>query len=278
METVSWTEIEDWLKRLHAPSLPPLIIQTTESYQTLSRLYFMDSLAAHIQQTVKRVQQEAVLEYTALSEQLTHLLHSANVIPLPSAAAKKALADLSKIASDLELSDMRIESFEHAIAARTMAGFAKEQQLESIKEQTASIGSRIRGSQDRQEGLRRLLQDREAAAPIEEQKTREWLRNSQTINQKSAEYQQRLGGMRTEQLRHKVNERGLEFTQIKELDSVVTALVNTVQEKQNEYDGYAALPPDMPLAVLKLEEAKQSLDRLRRECEDAVTKAFGTGR
>ncbi|KAJ2017303.1 hypothetical protein IWW57_001353 [Coemansia sp. S610] len=273
-----WQSLEQWLKQLYAPSQPPLITKDSKTQQQLSQLYLLSQPVHEAQKLVERVQSEATSEYVALSSHIQTILRTAGVsLGDLSTATTKALADMSAIASDLGLSDMRIESFERAVTEATMAGFKREQQLEAIKTQAAAIGRQTRASQERQARLRLLLEERTAAAPIEEQKTREWLRNADIIAQKSGEYRQRLNETEAETDKLRVHERGLEYAQLSQLNASVCTLSDVVQEKQRMNDGYAALPPDISLAHLKLEEAKLALEQLRIECENAAAAAFSSG-
>ncbi|KAJ2883505.1 hypothetical protein H4R27_002713 [Coemansia aciculifera] len=275
---VDWQRLDEWLKRLYAPSQPPLMSKDTKVQLQLSQLYLLDRPAREAEKIVERVQSEATSEYVALASHTQAILQTAGIAlgDLPATTAK-AMADMSAIASDLGLSDMRIESFERAVASATMAGFKRERQLEAIRTQAADISRQTRASQERQARLRQLLEERKAAAPIEEQKTREWLRNADIITQKSSEYKQRLAETEAETNKLQVSQRGLEYAQISQLNAAVGALSTLVQEKQRMNDGYAALPPDISLAHLKLEEAKQALEQLRIECENAAAAAFSSG-
>ncbi|KAJ2354112.1 hypothetical protein GGH92_000247 [Coemansia sp. RSA 2673] len=274
---VDWQRLDEWLKRLYSPSQPPLVSKDAKTQQQLSQLYILDRPVREAQKIVERVQSEATSEYAALASHTQAILQTAGIAlgDLP-ATTTKALADMSALASDFGLADMSIESFERAVAEATMAGFKRERRLEAIRTQTANVGRQTRASQERQVRLRQLLEERKAAAPIEEQKTREWLRNADIIAQKSSEYKQRLAETEAETNKLQVSQRGLEYAQISQLNATVCALSTLVQEKQRMNDGYAALPPDISLAHLKLEEAKQALEQLRIECENAAAAAFST--
>ncbi|KAJ1718040.1 hypothetical protein LPJ61_006918, partial [Coemansia biformis] len=139
-----------------------------------------------------------------------------------------------------------------------------------------AIQRQIQESRERKTRLQRLLDERTKGAPIEEQKAREWVRNADIIAQKSDEYAARLSELTEANRALRAGEQGLEYAQIRDLNAATETLGRAVLEKQSIYDGYAALPPDISLAYLKLEEAKQQRDRLRMECENAVDAAFST--
>ncbi|PIA13721.1 hypothetical protein COEREDRAFT_83320 [Coemansia reversa NRRL 1564] len=275
---VSWEIIDSWLKKLYAPSLPPLIPKNPEMQQRLSQLYYLDFHTNEVHDIAEAVQSEAVREYTALGNLFAEILQAAGITlaGLPPSTSK-ALSELSKVANDLGLADMRAESFERAVAVETMAGFKRQSELDLIQEQTTEVQCRIKHSHERRARIQKLLDERTKAAPIEEQKAREWERNADIVSQKVDEYRERLSSLNTLNNARQVRERGLEYTQIHALDAAVEALRRSVEEKQNAYDGYSALPPDISLAKLKLEEAKQKLEQLRIECEHAVDAAFSTG-
>ncbi|KAJ2831357.1 hypothetical protein J3B01_005366 [Coemansia erecta] len=277
LQSVDWPALEQWLKELYAPALPPMVTKTPQMQHRLSTLLRLHQPILEVQHIVDAVQTEATREYTALSATISDNLQAANITlsSLPSSTSK-ALSELSTTAVDLGLSDMRAESFECAVASQTMQQFKRQTEIDSLNEQTTGLQQKIRSSQNRQAKLRALLEDRRKAAPIEEQKAREWERNAQVVSQKSNEYRERLAELQRAVKESGAEERGLDYDQLKELDTRVEELRATVDKKQNIYKGYEALPPDISLAYVKLEEAKVKLEQLRAECEHAVDAAFST--
>ncbi|KAJ2158531.1 hypothetical protein GGF46_003714 [Coemansia sp. RSA 552] len=272
---VDWESLEGWLKELYAPSLPPLVSKSSAMQQQLSGLYALDGTRREVERVVDAVQQEAVREYTALSAHTAQVLQVAGLSPssLPQTTAN-ALAELSRLASDLGLADMRTESYERAVALDTMAAFRRTSEQESLQTQTDAIHERIRASQRRQQHLRKLLEARSTDALVEEQKAREWERNASVVAQKAGEYRTRLTELERVIAERRAYEHGLEYQQISELDLKVREASERAEQARNACDGYSALPPDIPLAYVKLEEARQNLERLRSECEDAAEAAF----
>ncbi|KAJ2709815.1 hypothetical protein H4R19_004056 [Coemansia spiralis] len=277
-ELADWAALDAWLASLYAPGQPPSVAKDPETQQQLSRLYALDRPVREVHAIVEGVQSEAARDYTALGDQLAVILRTAGLSPsdLPESTAK-ALSELSELGSRLGLGDLRPESFERAVALETMAEFQRQSAIEALRDQTEATQQQIQESRERKARLQRLLDERARTAPIEEQKAREWERNADIIAQKSAEYGRRLAELNAAKRALQVRERGLEYAQIRDLNAAVEVLGQAVAEKQSIYDGYAALPPDISLARLKLEEAKQRCDRLRIECENAADAAFGTG-
>ncbi|KAJ1834995.1 hypothetical protein H4S02_003204 [Coemansia sp. RSA 2611] len=274
---VGWATLDTWLKELYAPELTPMFTKSDDMQRRLSTLYRLHQPIVEIQQIVENVQSEATREYTALSAAIADTLQTAGItVSSLDPSASKALSELSTTASDLGLSDMRIESFECAVASQTMQAFKQQAEIDRLSEQTAALQRQMRGSQSRQAKLRALLEERSKAAPIEEQKAREWERNANVVSQKTQEYRERLAEIQGVIDERRVEERGLEYAQLKELDQRVEELRAAVEYKQNRYRGYEALPPDIPLAYLKLEEARVQLEQLRIECEHAADAAFST--
>ncbi|KAJ1893706.1 hypothetical protein LPJ66_005598 [Kickxella alabastrina] len=276
-EIVDWARLDQWLKSLYTPSLPPLLAnRTVEMQHYLSQLFHIDACIRNAHSIVHRLQSEATNEYQALANQTSDILSHAGLpsttsaLPHPTASA---LAELSKTASNLGLSDMHPESFERAIAAATIDGFKRQTLVHNLVEQTETVHRKTKESRERQRLLRKLLEHRKVAAPVEQQKAREWVRNSQVIAAKTREYERRL-----EELAGMSEERGRvrEYAEVKALDGEVGKLGVAVKGRQLALDGYKALPPDISLAYLKLEEAKMALGRLRVECENAVAAAFGS--
>ncbi|KAJ2403124.1 hypothetical protein GGI23_000203 [Coemansia sp. RSA 2559] len=274
---VDWAVLESWLKTLYAPDLAPLVTKTPALHRQLSQLYCLDSIARAAQTLVMQIQSEATAEYDALSAQLLEILQPARLTPtdLPPSTAK-ALSELSQTAADLGLSNIHIESFERAVAAQTINEFEQRTRIEQARDQRRMVQQRIRASQERQRRLRKTLDARTEDAPVEEQKTREWLRNSAIVAQKTQEYRVRLEELKREEARSPLGE--LEYAEIKKLDATVNELQKDVDERKNACAGYSALPPDIQLAYLKLEEARQTLAQLRVDCENAVAAAFTTSR
>ncbi|KAJ1797545.1 hypothetical protein LPJ59_003070 [Coemansia sp. RSA 2399] len=273
---VDWAVLDNWLKALYAPDLAPLVTKTPALHRHLSQLHRFHSIACEAQALVVQIQSEATAEYDALSAQLLAILQPARLAPtdLPPSTAK-ALSGLSQTAVDLGLSNMHIESFERAVAAQTIDGFEQRARIEQARDQRRMVQKRIRASQERQRRLRKTLDARTEDAPVEEQKTREWLRNSAIVAQKTQEYRVRLDELKREEARSSsLGE--LEYVKIKKLDATVNELQKNVDERKNACAGYSALPPDIQLAYLKLEEARQTLAQLRADCENTVAAAFTT--
>ncbi|KAJ2822683.1 hypothetical protein IWW50_004109 [Coemansia erecta] len=276
-QPVEWPTLDAWLKELYAPALPPMISKTPQMHGRLTTLYRLHQPIREVQRIVADVQSEAAREYTALSANISDTLQAAGItvssLPL---STSKALTELSTIASNLGLPDMRTETFECAVAWQTMQGFKRQTEIDSLHEQMGGLQRQIRSSQGRQKRLRALLEERQRTAAVEEQKAREWERNAQVVSQKSSEYRGRLDELRAAIGERAAEERGLEYEQLRALDARVEGLRQSVAEKQNVYRGYEALPPDIPLAYVRLEEARVKLERLRTECENAVDAAFST--
>ncbi|KAJ1732106.1 hypothetical protein LPJ72_003595 [Coemansia sp. Benny D160-2] len=298
---VGWEVLDKWLKDLYAPDqLPPLVSSSTSTpqlHRELSRLYTTSSIIRESQSIVAQIQAESTVEYTALSARLHKILQPLRLVPADlSPAARDALSGLSQLACELGgVSDLRVETFERAVAARTIEQFENSLRAEKARDQTRALRQKISESQERQRRLRALLDSRQTESAVEEQKTREWLRNSAIVAQKTNEYRARLdqmmaedqeeeeeagraGGRRMVPLR---DTRGgsngvVEYAQIKELDATVNELQGAVDERRAACAGYSALPPDIQLAYLKLEEARQTLEQLRVDCERAVAAAFDT--
>ncbi|KAJ2769004.1 HAUS augmin-like complex subunit 1 [Coemansia nantahalensis] len=274
-EPVDRAALEAWVADLFAPEPPPPVADDSETQQRLRQLYALDRPAREVRAIVEDLQSEVAREYAALGDLLAGILRTAGLSPsdLPEPTAT-ALSNLSEVADRLGLGDLRPESFERAVALETMAAFRCQSEIEALRDRTEATQRQIQESRGRKARLQRLLDERTRAAPIEEQKAREWERNADIIAQKSAEYSRRLDELDAANRALRVRERGLEYAQIRDLNAAVELLGQAVAEKQSVYDGYAALPPDLSLARLKLEEAKQRRDRLRIECENAVDAAF----
>ncbi|KAJ2520041.1 hypothetical protein H4217_002291 [Coemansia sp. RSA 1939] len=296
---VGWEVLDKWLKDLYAPDqLPPLVSSsssTPQLHRELSRLYTTSSIIRESQSIVAQIQAESTLEYTALSARLHKILQPLRLVPADlSPAARDALSGLSQLACELGgVSDLRVESFERAVAARTIEQFENSLRAEKARDQTRALRQKISESQERQRRLRALLDSRQTESAVEEQKTREWLRNSAIVAQKTNEYRARLDQMMAEDQKEEAGRAGgrrivtlrdtrggsngvVEYAQIKELDATVNELQGAVDERRAACAGYSALPPDIQLAYLNLEEARQTLEQLRVDCERAVAAAFDT--
>ncbi|KAJ1843584.1 hypothetical protein LPJ57_009704 [Coemansia sp. RSA 486] len=272
-DIVDWPQLDEWLKTLYAPDAPPVISQrTAETQAQLSQLHHLEKCIRSARSIVQRIQSEATTEYQGLSDQIAAILNTANIsssaLPKPTS---QALSSLSKLASTLALPNMRPESFERAISRMTIDGFRRQTQVSDLRDKRNELLRKTEESRERQRKLVILLDGRKQDSVVEQQKAREWMRNAQVIAHKSEEYEQRL-----EELGRERRKRGElhEYRELKNLDDRVNDLRKDVDDKQRALEGYSALPPDISLAYLKLEEAKQALDQLRIDCEDAVAAAF----
>ncbi|KAJ2726408.1 hypothetical protein GGI07_000546 [Coemansia sp. Benny D115] len=87
------------------------------------------------------------------------------------------------------------------------------------------------------------------------------MRNAKVVAAKTQEYRDRLGELELQKTH--------EYAELKALDAKVSKREAEVREKRKACDAFGELPPDIPLAYLKLEEANNYLAQVRLECEDA---------
>ncbi|KAJ2375679.1 hypothetical protein IW150_002413 [Coemansia sp. RSA 2607] len=266
---LDWPQLDRWLKTLYAPSLPPLLTHTPALQATLTALHTTSTILHSARTLLTNLHHEALAEYQALTHRTTHTLQAAGLSPgrLPE-STHRALASLSHLALTLELSNMHTESFECAVAQQTVSGGRRTRELESLREQRVALGKRAEESRERQRRLRILFASRRTDAVVEQQKAREWRRNAQVIGQKTEEYERRLDELM------RARSRPREYHELRRAADVVAEVQEDVEAKRSAVEGYAALPPDISLAYLRLEEAKQALDRLRANYEHAVSAAF----
>ncbi|ORX67268.1 hypothetical protein DL89DRAFT_55780 [Linderina pennispora] len=252
---IAWETLDHWLRALYRPSMPPAVPHDPPTQQHLSRLYLLDQHMQQIYSIAQRVNALAAKEYLAN-------------LPPATAPIPRALSELSQLAVALDLPDMRLETFEVAVSARTIQGLKRQTQLLQCQERLSKVKAKVQGSLERQQKLRRLLESRRRNVRVEAQKAREWTRNGAIVQAKCQEYKGRLI-----QPKHM---QGLEYKDMRKLDLAVEELSQAVAEKRRIHDGYAALPPDTQLAWLRLEEARQTLMHVRAECERAAERAYGS--
>ena len=98
-----------------------------------------------------------------------------------------------------------------------------------------------------------LLAELEASQALDEEILNEWLHNSQVLERKREEYLDRLE-RQSSQLPVDLND--VRLSSLKSLNAHVRGLVTELQGDEAALASYADLPPDMELAMEKLNEKK----------------------
>jgi len=120
--------------------------------------------------------------------------------------------------------------------------------------------------------LKNILKAYESNEEVNSQKIEEWVANSQMLDNKEKEYEERIltGRTRINNLVPEDSLSLLKFNVLNEIENIISDLNDEIAEKRNKLIIIEDLPSDMALAKLKYAEAKQQLEALRKIREEKV--------
>ncbi|KAJ1906924.1 hypothetical protein IWQ60_011970 [Tieghemiomyces parasiticus] len=115
-----------------------------------------------------------------------------------------------------------------------------------------------------------MLAEAEPVKPAEEQKIREWTHNTQLLARKATEYQTRLDDLVNEYAKRRIEARGLDYPTLQASDTRIRELSDQLRDAMRRLESYQALPPDITLATIKLDEANSALAALEKQREELL--------
>ncbi|CAG8603764.1 7939_t:CDS:2 [Dentiscutata erythropus] len=179
---------------------------------------------------------------------------------------------LATLATILELGDIERSSFLSAIAQLSIDSSHIERQNRDTLRTINSLEISTQEAKLRYHKLREILTNlRRNWDTKEDQKLKEWKRNTTLLDQKAKEYQLKLSRLERQYAAMNIEGGGLRFQDLKSKEEQIEALEKSVKDKTKKLKVYQILPPDVVLAKLQLDVAQQKLAELT-ETRDELLK------
>ncbi|KAJ1653608.1 hypothetical protein IWQ61_006301 [Dispira simplex] len=260
-----WNEVDEWLRRLTTneqlkAECQRHIERTPETLRLLLTLKHRHDATTqtrkHMQQTDHQLQFQYEAEttvYTAILERL-----GITVEDLPHGVLTKVQL-FTELGQTLGVKDYEQSSYQMAIThlkdtlrALQRDVLVTEQRRDDVRRHKHRCNHQLRK-------IKRMLQDAQSLKPSEEQKIQEWSHNARVLTQKTTEYTQREDTLRCNYAGLQVVSRRIDYESLDATNTHIQQLKEQLAAEGEKLASYMALPPDITLAQLRLEEANCNL-------------------
>ncbi|KAJ1985207.1 hypothetical protein H4R34_000166 [Dimargaris verticillata] len=247
--------------------------RTDETLALLELLRDHQSHASANQQLANQFAHHMAQEYETQTTRLAQSLQTTGVslanVPPP---LKDQLEALGRIAVLLDLKDVALSSFQIALCTWCNQYWTQKRTLVELRAQQRRIKQRQQDAQRQLQKVQRVLNQATTVHPMEEQKAREWRHNTRLLGQKTKEYASRVTDLGTIVQAIDPITKHVDYDSLKRSDDRIIELSQQLNQHQDKVNSYMALPPDITLAKLKLEEANGYLTKLKAEREALLAK------
>ncbi|OUM69677.1 hypothetical protein PIROE2DRAFT_2307, partial [Piromyces sp. E2] len=266
--------VEEWLKDLYNGEPVPLYEKNEETYYALSTMMWKSIEQNTLLKITKGdIRNNLKLEYEIKAEKYQRILNSIGInkssLPL---AIKKKLSAMIELIMKYELDNFEIGSLQTAICNNNIKKYNNKQKLKEHEKQIKELQTQKKSLSYNLNLLKKILSEFENNEEVCSQKIEEWISNTQMLDHKEKEYEERILTGRT-RLNNLVPEESLsllQFNVLNEIENIINDLNDEIAEKRNKLMSIEDLPSDMALAKLKYAEAKQQLEALRKIREEKV--------
>ncbi|KAG9300982.1 hypothetical protein G9A89_018934 [Geosiphon pyriformis] len=272
-EEEKWKMEHGWLKKFYKNQPIPLFERNTATASALHQLALLNMQQDAMAKILLENQKIHALEYRAESERIKKNLNAIGIKKEDlSKNSQTALRTLATLGVTLGLGDVERSSYLGALAKLNI-DLSRAERRHAIANETASIiENRTREAKIQNEKIRRVLSNsRRNWDLIEEQKLREWKKNTTLLTQKGREYQDRLTRLETQYSSMNIEDSGVRLDKLKQKEDYVTATEEEVRIKNRKLRTYQNMPPDITLATFQLHEAKERLAELEIKRQELLS-------
>ncbi|KAG4086103.1 hypothetical protein H8356DRAFT_1298032 [Neocallimastix lanati (nom. inval.)] len=269
-----WEKIEEWLKDLYNGEQVPLYEKNEDTFYALNTMMWKSIEQNSLLKITKGdIRENLKLEYEIKAEKYKKILSSLGIsksnLPLP---IKKKLSTMVELVMKYELDNFELGSLQAAICDSNISKFKNKQTIKEQEKQIKELNTQKKSLVYNLKLLKDILTEFESNEEICSQKIEEWISNTQMLDHKEKEYEERIltGKTRINNLVPEESLSLLQFNVLNEIENIIADLNDEIAEKRNKLMSIEDLPSDISLARLKYAEAKQQLEALRKIREEKV--------
>ncbi|CAG8564933.1 10584_t:CDS:2 [Paraglomus brasilianum] len=268
-EHEKWQIIDQWLNDLYKDTPLPLFERNPDTAAALYEMALFNKEQDAAAELVRENRTMHRIEYVEEDKRLQEIL---KVIGISKNDLSKngecAIRTLSSLAITLGLGDVEQSSYFRALAQLNIDSERTQRSRNMTKRTIEEFENQIQEASLRLERLNTNKWDF-----VEEQKLKEWKKNSCLLTRKSCEYGNRLLHLQKQYESMGVEEGGLRIENLKQIEKNVEALGELLETKRQKLQIYQEMPPDLQMAQLKLDHAREALVELR-ETEAELAEAI----
>jgi len=274
IQAKDWEKIEEWLKDLYNGAKVPLYEKNEETFYALSTMMWKSIEQNSLLKITKGdIRKNLKLEYEIKAEKYKEILNSIDInksnLPL---AIKKKLSTMAELIMKYELNKFDLGSVQAAICDSNISKINNKHKIKEQEKQIQELENQKKSLIYNLKLLKSILKIYESNEEVNSQKIEEWVANTQMLDNKEKEYEERIltGRTRINNLVPEDSLSLLKFNVLNEIENIISDLNDEIAEKRNKLISIEDLPSDMALAKLKYAEAKQQLEALRKIREEKV--------
>uniref|UniRef100_A0A8C9FRX3 HAUS augmin-like complex subunit 1 n=1 Tax=Pavo cristatus TaxID=9049 RepID=A0A8C9FRX3_PAVCR len=258
--------ITSWLKKTFENQLVPQVEVNTQSIDPLYALVeYSEERERDVSFLIEDMKQRAA-EYDADAEYLQSLLtESLNLSP--SSLSKEGSAHLKTLVDSamiLETKDTSLTSFFCAISDRSLELHAAESKNKEMEQKLLNLKKKMTATLMLEKQLEEDLEKAKTHLEIEGAKSESRCQNLQFLKDKSEDLRIRIK-IAKEQLAATGLDQSLMHEPLVCLSEKLAGMQEEMEHLKKELECYLDLPPNLPLARVKVEEAKRELNALEEE-------------
>jgi len=265
-----YREVEAWLVRTFAGSEVPRFELSESTLEVLAGLMKINEQQDQAAELVRLDWEQREEEYSSEADRLQRVLSRLELTP--SSLSQNAMVALKTLVSLSLMLDTQSTSATHLLLTINEVSeekFRLAEQLQLERRLAADLSLRINAQLQRLVTLKRALRDAEQHAEKEGPELEEKASNMEFLRKKIEDYRETI-----EQRKKELSTAGVDPSIFHRTLLAKAEELRAQQEKLHavkvKLDAYKALPPDVSLARVKVEEAKRELARLEKEIMDHI--------
>ncbi|EXX58706.1 uncharacterized protein OCT59_017508 [Rhizophagus irregularis] len=264
-EAEKWEFIDSWLKSHFKDKRVPLFEKNSAVASALYEMALFNKQQDTMTEIIIKRQKIQAMEYRSEAKRIKDILETMRLSKDDlSKNGVHSLKTLTSLAIILGLANTEQSSYLSALAQLNLDILRAERNNNAIVGIIESMETRIQKAKSKNEKLDKLLYNlRKSWDSKEEEELRKWEKNMDLLLQKGKEYQDRIMKLERKYNELNVEEGGLRFKVLKKKEDYINYLEQEIGTKKAKLKTYQIMPPDIILAKLKTDEAKQKLDELK---------------
>ncbi|KAJ1962724.1 hypothetical protein IWQ62_003438 [Dispira parvispora] len=260
-----WDKVDEWLHQLTTheqlkSECQGHIERTPETLRLLLALKRQHEAAVRARKHMQDTDHQLQSQYEAETKAYTTILERLG-IPMEGLThgVLTKVQLFAELGQTLGVKDYEQSSYQTAIthlkdSLRTLQRdvLAAEQRRDDVRRRKHNCNQQLRK-------IKRMLQYAQSLKPSEEQKIQEWSHNTRILAQKTSEYSQREDTLSCDYAGLQAESRRIDYASLEVTNSHIQQLKEQLATQSDKLASYRALPPDITLAQLRLEEANRHL-------------------
>eukprot|EP00002_Diphylleia_rotans_P039008 TRINITY_DN8952_c0_g1_i2.p1 TRINITY_DN8952_c0_g1~~TRINITY_DN8952_c0_g1_i2.p1 ORF type:complete len:278 (+),score=73.17 TRINITY_DN8952_c0_g1_i2:51-884(+) len=262
--------VQLWLREIYGPDEIPSFEINPRTLGILHQLSQAHKDRKEKSEINLRLQERSVEEIKAQYSRLEDVLGSIGLLPAYlSQSGLSSVRALSLIAISLEAKSIDLASYYSAINWNHKKSDTLRLQLRQLQEKSHALQEDIKKADDDLHNIESTLRHFKEQSISREQDRVGKEKDVQYLDVKSREYLDRITTLK-EALQRSGFQSDLQHSSLMEQSKSIQKQSEALSNQRKQLDSYSALPPDILLARVKIEESRRKVQELDREIGDKI--------